>query len=272
MEEENSGMTFWDHLEVLRGVLFKALAIAVIAAIAAFCFKDLLFSIILGPSTPDFILYQGLASLAQKMGLDPSGFTDFHVDLFSATLSAQFMTHMKVAFYMGLIVSMPYILYLLYGFVAPALRKEEKKYTTAVVGWAYILFMAGVLLNYFLIFPLAFRFLGTYQVSADVPNIITLVSYIDMLMTMTLLMGIMFELPVLSWFMARLGVINSSFMKKYRKHAFVVILAIGAVITPTTDVFTLIIVALPIYLLYECSIRLVSRIDRQRERKLQADA
>jgi len=272
MEEELSGMTFWDHLEVLRGVIFKALAIALVAAVAAFCFKGPLFRIILAPSTPDFALYQGMAACAQKLGLNPEGFTDFHVDLFSATLTAQFMTHMKVAFYMGLIVSMPYILFLLYGFVAPALRKEEKKYTTAVVGWAYLLFMCGVLLNYFLIFPLAFRFLGTYQVSDAVPNMITLVSYIDLLMTMTLLMGIMFELPILSWFMAKLGVINAGFMKKYRKHAFVVILIVGAVITPTTDVFTLAVVSLPIYLLYEFSIGLVSRIDRLRARKLQADA
>jgi sec-independent protein translocase protein TatC len=119
--------------------------------------------------------------------------------------------------------------------------------------------MMGVVLNYFIIFPLAFRFLGTYQVSADVPNIITLASYIDMLTTLTLLMGIMFELPILSWFLAKLGMINANFMKQYRRHAFVAILVVGAVITPTTDIFTLLLVAAPIYLLYELSINIVRR-------------
>jgi sec-independent protein translocase protein TatC len=154
---------------------------------------------------------------------------------------------------------MPYVLYELYGFISPALRENEKKHTTAIVTWSYLLFMMGVVLNYFIIFPLAFRFLGTYQVSADVPNIITLASYIDMLTTLTLLMGIMFELPILSWFLAKLGMINANFMKQYRRHAFVAILVVGAVITPTTDIFTLLLVAAPIYLLYELSINIVRR-------------
>jgi sec-independent protein translocase protein TatC len=169
------------------------------------------------------------------------------------------MIHLKIAFYAGLIVAMPYVLYELYGFISPALRENEKKHTTAIVTWSYLLFMMGVVLNYFIIFPLAFRFLGTYQVSADVPNIITLASYIDMLTTLTLLMGIMFELPILSWFLAKLGMINANFMKQYRRHAFVAILVVGAVITPTTDIFTLLLVAAPIYLLYELSINIVRR-------------
>jgi sec-independent protein translocase protein TatC len=169
------------------------------------------------------------------------------------------MIHLKIAFYAGLIVAMPYVLYELYGFISPALRENEKKHTTAIVTWSYLLFMMGVVLNYFIIFPLAFRFLGTYQVSADVPNIITLASYIDMLTTLTLLMGIMFELPILSWFLAKLGLINAGFMKHYRKHAFVAILIVGAVITPTTDIFTLLLIAAPIYLLYELSINIVRR-------------
>lgn len=257
-------MTFWDHLEVLRKVIFRILAVALVAAIAAFCFKDLLFRIILAPGKPDFALYRLLGRVASAFGADASQFAGEEIKMFSATLTTQFMTHLKIAFWFGMMIALPYIIYQLYGFVAPALRQSERKYTVAVIVWSYVLFMAGVLLNYFLIFPLAFRFLGTYQVSADVPNIITLNSYTDMLLTLTVMMGVLFELPIMSWFLAKLGFINAAFMKKYRKHAFVAILVIGAIITPTTDIFTLMVVSVPIYLLYEASIAIV--------KKTQADA
>lgn len=262
--DDSSLMTFWDHLEALRKVLFKIVLIIVIAAIGVFCFKEILFDIILAPSHSDFILYRTLVSIGDTFGLDLKSIQDFHVDLFSTTLTAQFMTHMKIAFYFGLIMAMPYVLYQLYCFVSPALKQIERKYTVGVVTWSYILFMMGVLLNYFVIFPLAFRFLGTYQVSEEIPNVITLDSYTGMLLTLTMMMGILFELPILSWFLAELGLINADFMKKYRRHAFVAILIVGAVITPTTDIFTLMIVSVPIYILYEASISIVGRIDRQR--------
>jgi sec-independent protein translocase protein TatC len=262
--DDSSLMTFWDHLEALRKVLFNVVLIIVIAAIVVFCFKEILFDIILAPSNSDFILYRAVVSIGDIFGLDLKSIQDFNVDLFSTTLTAQFMIHLKIAFYFGLIVAMPYVLYQLYCFVSPALKQIERKYTVGVVTWSYLLFMMGVLLNYFVIFPLAFRFLGTYQVSEEVPNIITLESYTGMLLTLTMMMGILFELPILSWFLAELGLINADFMKKYRRHAFVAILIVGAVITPTTDIFTLMIVSVPIYILYEASISIVGRIDRQR--------
>lgn len=266
--DDNSLMTFWDHLEVLCKVLFNVVMIIVIVAIVIFCFKELLFDIILAPSHSDFILYRAVVSVGDLFGLNLRAILDFQVDLFSTTLTAQFMTHLKIAFYVGLIVAMPYVLYKLYSFIAPALKQIERKYTVGVVTWSYLLFMSGVMLNYFIIFPLAFRFLGTYQVSEEVPNVITLASYTSMLLTLTMMMGILFELPILSWFLAKLGLINGDFMKKYRRQAFVAILIVGAVITPTTDIFTLIIVSVPIYLLYEASISIVKRIDNQREKSL----
>ena len=129
--------------------------------------------------------------------------------------------------------------------------------------WGYLLFMIGVLLNYFLIFPLTFRFLGTYQVSETVVNTITLTSYVDTLMMLSLMMGIVFEIPILSWLFAKLGFLTSSFMKHYRRHAIVIILVIAAIITPTSDVFTLSLVALPMYLLYEISIGVVKGTERK---------
>lgn len=252
-------MTFWDHLDALRDVILRILAVALVGFIAAFALKEPLFRLILAPSTPDFILYRWITAAAGSMGIDASSLQDFQVDLFSTTLTAQFMIHMKMAFYISMVVILPYSLYLIFGFVAPALRENEKRSSTKVVAWSYILFMTGIVLNYLVIFPLAFRFLGTYQVSDAIPNIITLESYTDLLITLTLLMGILFELPILAWFLGRLGVIDAAFMKKYRRHAIVVIMIIAAVITPTTDVFTLTIVTLPIYLLYEASIMIVRK-------------
>jgi len=250
-------MTFWDHLDALRDVILRILAVALVGFIAAFCFKEPLFRLILAPSSPDFILYRWITAVAGSMGIDAAAIQDFSVDLFSTTLTAQFMIHMKMAFYVSVVIIMPYILYLLFGFVSPALHADERRSSTKVIVWSYILFMAGIILDYLIIFPLAFRFLGTYQVSPDIPNVITLESYTDLLITLTLLMGILFELPILAWFLGKLGLIDSAFMKKYRRHAIVVILIIAAVITPTTDVFTLTIVTLPIYLLYELSIAIV---------------
>lgn len=252
-------MTFWDHLDALRDVILRILAVALVGFIAAFALKEPLFRLILAPSTPDFILYRWITAAAGSMGIDASALQDFQVDLFSTTLTAQFMIHMKMAFYISMVAILPYSLYLIFGFVAPALHENEKRSSTKVVVWSYILFMTGIVLNYLIIFPLAFRFLGTYQVSDAIPNIITLESYTDLLITLTLLMGILFELPILAWFLGRLGIIDAAFMKKYRRHAIVVIMIIAAVITPTTDVFTLTIVTLPIYLLYEVSIMIVRK-------------
>lgn len=259
---EDRPMTFWDHLEALRGVLLRILAVAMVGFIAVFCFKEPLFKVILAPSTSDFIFYRAIAALGESWGFDASGLADFNVDLFSATMTAQFMIHMKMAFYASLIIILPYILYLLFGFISPALHADERRHSTGVIVWSYVLFMLGTVIDYFIIFPLAFRFLGTYQVSEAIPNMITLESYTDMLVTLTLMMGILFELPVLAWFLGRIGLITPEFMKKYRRHAVVVILIIAAVITPTTDVVTLLVVSLPIYLLYEVSIGIVRRTIR----------
>lgn len=258
---DDKPMTFWDHLDALRDVIIRILAVALVAFIAAFCFKEPLFRLILAPSHSDFVFYRWIAVISEWLGFNASGLQEFHVELFSTVLTAQFMIHMKMAFYVGLVIVLPYILYMLYGFVAPALHANERESSTKVLVWSYLLFMMGVAIDYFIVFPLAFRFLGTYQVSADIPNVITLESYTDTLITLSLMMGILFELPVLSWFLARLGVIDAMFMKKYRRHAVVAILIVAAVITPTTDVFTLMVVSLPIYLLYELSIGIVRRIN-----------
>lgn len=217
---------------------------------AAFCFKDWLFEAVLAPSRSDFITYRLLARL--------TGFhDDFNVALFNPELAQQFLIHMRMSFWAGVVVTSPYLLYLLLRFVSPGLYARERRYLVRAVGGGYLMFLAGIALNYFILFPLTFRFLGTYQVSSDVPNQIALASYVGIMLMLCLVMGIVFELPVLCWLLAKIGLLKPEFMTRYRRHAIVIILILAAVITPTGDPFTLFIVALPIYLLYEFSVLLV---------------
>jgi sec-independent protein translocase protein TatC len=246
MGESNAdGATFWDHLDELRFVIIR-MAIAVIAVSGvAFAFKDLLFSIVLAPSLSDFFLFRWLKA-------EP-----FNLQLMNTQLTEQFMIHVRVAIYAGILIVSPYILYLLFGFVSPALYQNEKRYGKAVVFSAYVMFFVGTALNYFLIFPLTVRFLGTYQVSGSVANMLTISNYVDTMISMNLLMGLVFELPVVCWLAGKMNLIRRSQMRKFRRHAIVAILIVAAIITPTTDMLTLIVVSLPIWLLYEVSILLV---------------
>ena len=246
---ETPTMTFWDHLDELRSVIIRTMVVTVVAAAVAFCLKEQLFDIVLAPRSSDFITYR-------LMGVEP-----FSIHLMNTGLTEQFMIHLKTAMYAGVLVALPYIVYLLFGFISPALYDNERKYATLLCTSGYLMFMLGTLLNYFLIFPLTVKFLGTYQVSPDVANMLTLQSYMDTMLMMNLVMGIIFELPVVSWILGRMGLINAQMMRAMRRHAVVAILVIAAIITPTTDAFTLFIVALPIWLLYELSIFIVKSSD-----------
>ena len=241
----DGGMTFWDHLDELRGVIIRSLLVTAVAAAVAFCLKDELFAIVLAPRSGDFITYR-------LLGVGP-----FSISLMNTGLTEQFMVHLRTACYAGVLVALPYIIYVLFGFVAPALYDNERRYATLLCGSGYLMFMLGTVINYLLIFPLTVRFLGTYQVSPDVANMLTLQSYMDTLLTMSLVMGIVFELPVVSWILGRMGLVNAQMMRSMRRHAIVAILIVAAIITPTTDAFTLFVVALPIWLLYELSILIV---------------
>ena len=221
------------------------LCAVVLFGIIAFLLKDVLFSVVLAPRSSDFITYRLL------------GTEDFSIHLMNIGLTEQFMIHMKTAIYAGLLVASPYILYELFRFVSPGLYANERHYAVWIVGAAYLMFLVGTLVNYFVVFPFTVRFLGTYQVSPDVANMLTLQSYIDTLLGMSLVMGVVFELPVVCALMGRMGLINGQMMSTYRRHALVAILIVAAIITPTTDAFTLFVVALPIYLLYELSILIV---------------
>lgn len=262
MSNKTETGSFWDHLDELRNVLIKIALVAILFGIVAFCFKDFLFEIVFAPKKDDFITYK----LLNKIGDIFSGTNteSFSVSLINTSLAQQFIVHMKTAFCFGILCASPYIIYQLFRFVSPALYEEEKEYAVQVVGSGYLMFIIGVLLGYLLIFPLTFRFLGTYQVSEEVANMISLDSYMSTLFLICIAMGIVFELPVVSWLFAKMGLLSSSFMKKYRKHSIVVILLVAAIITPTSDIFTLLAVSTPMYLLYEISILIVGITEKKR--------
>lgn len=244
-------LTFWDHLDELRSSLFRMLGVTVLFGIIAFVLKDELFAIVLAPRSSDFLTYRLL------------GVEDFQLHLMNTGLTEQFMIHMRTAMYAGLLVASPYILYELFRFVSPGLYQNERRYAVWIVGAAYLMFLIGTLVNYLVVFPFTVRFLGTYQVSPDVANMLTLQSYVDTLLGMSLVMGVVFELPVVCGLMGKMGLINGHLMAQYRRHALVAILIVAAIITPTTDAFTLFVVAVPIYLLYELSILIVKIITKQ---------
>ena len=241
----NSYASFWDHLDELRSRIIKMLLAVVAMSVIAFLLKEPLFRMVLAPSNGGFVTYRIL------------GVPDFSIHLINTGLTEQFMVHMRTSLYMGLLAASPYIIYELFCFVAPGLYAHERRYAMWLVGSSYLMFILGTLLNYFLVFPLTVRFLGTYQVSPNVTNMLTLQSYIDTLISMSFLMGVLFELPVVCWLMGRMGIINSRMMSTYRRHAIVAILVLAAIVTPTTDVFTLFVVALPIWMLYELSVLIV---------------
>lgn len=258
MSEREVG-SFWDHLEVFRKVLFRCLIAWTIGFVAAFCFKEVLFNLLFAPSTDSFISYRGLAWLCEKTGWHSLCPGSFEAQFINTELAAQFMTHIKVALWAGVVVVSPYILVQLYGFIAPALYDKEKRHAAPIIIWGTVLFLLGVLMNYFIIFPFAFRFLNNYQVYAEVHNQISLSSYISNLIMLSLLMGILFEIPIVNYLLAKAGLIQAETLKKYRRHAIVGIAIVAAIITPTGDAVTLTLVTLPIYMLYEASILIVKK-------------
>lgn len=263
MATDTDRQSFWEHFDVLRAAVMKSLLVAAVFGIVAFCFKEQLFAVILAPKDADFVTYRLLYALSGLVTESDS--PDFLVKLINTGLAEQFIIHMKAALCTGILCASPYILYQLFRFVSPALYVNERKYVMRVVGGGYAMFVFGLAVSYFLIFPLTFRFFGTYQVSGEVENMIALQSYISTLMTMSLAMGLVFEIPILSWLFAKLGFLSADFMRKYRKHAIVVILVVAAIITPTSDVFTLSLVALPMWLLYEISILIVKNTRKKNE-------
>ena len=261
MTTDKGLMTFGDHLEVLRRMLMRILTVTLLCAAVIFVFKDITFSILLSPGECDFCTYRWIEQIMRYF--DPTfAFTQFHIDLIATELSSQFMTHITTSIYLALLCTSPYILLEIFRFISPALYKEEKKYSRHIFFIIYFLFAFGVLISYFVLFPISFRFLGTYSVADKINSTITLDSYISTFTTLTFLMGLVFQLPIIAYILGRMGLINSSLLKRYRRHAILIICVTGAFITPP-DIITLILVAIPLYMLYEISIKVIQRTEHK---------
>lgn len=254
-------LTFGGHLEILRKMLFRILGVAGALAMLVFCIKDITFSLLLAPSEYDFCTYRWIERCIQMLGVSDFHFDHFYVDLIATDLSSQFMTHITTSCYLGILGASPYVMYELFKFVSPALYEHERRYSVPIVCVIYLLFLLGVLMCYFVLFPISFRFLGTYSVAERVHSNITLDSYIGTFTTLTLVMGAVFQLPIISFVLAKMGFIDSSMLSQYRKHALIVIALVAAIITPP-DVMTLVLVTIPLYLLYEVSIKVVKMVKR----------
>ena len=255
VESNDELLTFGGHLEVFRRMLFRILVVAGVLTIIVFCFKETTWRLLLAPSEWNFVTYRWIEQFIQQWDAD-FHFQEWHVDLIATDLSSQFMTHISTAVYLGLLGSSPYILYELFKFVSPALYENERRYSVQVVFIIYLLFIVGVLMSYYVLFPISFRFLGTYSVAERIHSTITLDSYVTTFVSLTLVMGLVFQLPVIAFALAKFGIITSEMLSKYRKHAVIVIATVSAIITPP-DIMTLILVAIPLYLLYEVSIRVI---------------
>lgn len=254
--EESNLLTFGGHLEVFRRMLFRILGVAGAIAAIVFCFKEQTWQLLLAPGEWDFVTYRWIERLMQNAGIPGFHFEEYHVDLIATELSSQFMTHIATAIYLGLLGALPYVLYELFRFISPALYEHERRYSVRIICVIYLLFILGVLMSYYILFPISFRFLGTYSVAEKVHSSITLDSYVSTFTTLTLVMGVVFQLPVIAFSLAKMGILSSGMLAQYRKHAFLLIMLVAAIITPP-DLMTLILVTIPLYLLYEFSIRVV---------------
>ena len=225
--------SFWDHLDELRSVLIRCVVAWALCTAGMFCLRDYLFDFLFAPAKP------------------------YGVEFINIQLAAQFTTHLEVAALAGLVIAFPFVVWQLYGFVAPALYRNEKRAAGWIIGGGTLFFFAGLALNYFVIFPFVFHFLITYQVHPEVVNQISLTSYVSTLLILSLVMGVLFEMPMVAWALAKAGLLHVETLRKYRRHALVGLMILAAVITPTGDAFTLLLVTLPLYILYEISIVVV---------------
>lgn len=258
---DSGHMSFWSHLDTLRGVFMRIAAIFVVAAVASFCVMPRVFdTVILAPCHDSFPLYRLLDAIAAGNPLFPAGLAEpFDLQLASLQLTSQFVTHMTASCWLAAIVTFPMAIYLLWGFVSPALYDHERRGIRRAFVFGNLMFYLGVATAYWLVFPLAVRFLATYQLSPGITAIVSLDSYMETLFTLVLLMGIVFELPLVAWLLGKMGLLTRRFFSRFRRHAVVALLIVAGLVTPTGDPFTMLAVFIPIYALWELSARLVPR-------------
>jgi sec-independent protein translocase protein TatC len=267
---EKAEMSFLEHLEALRWHLMRAVIAIITLAIVLFFYREIVFDhFLFAPKHPDFWTYRMLCLLSDYLDMgDALCIKELPFELINTELSGQFTMHIWVSFVAGFILASPYVLWEIWRFIKPALHDKERKYSRGVVFFSSLLFFAGVLFGYYVIVPLSINFLGSYQVSSDVKNMIAMDSFVSTVTTITFASGIVFELPIVIYFLTQIGLMTPQFMRTYRKHATVIILIVAAIITPSPDVTSQLLVAIPLYLLYELSIFVSMYVVKKAEREL----
>jgi len=256
-DEESSSMSLIEHLEELRKILFKIIIYILVCFVIIFVFKDFVFSkIILAPREPWFFTNSFLLKLSQALNIKEIAINTSPLKLINVTLAGQFSAHLLVSLIGAIIVSFPLILRQIWLYISPALYPHEKKSIRSFVGVCSFLFIVGIAFGYYIIVPLSVNFLGNYQVSESVENTVTLMSYVSAVSVLTLAMGLVFQLPILILSLSRMNIVSASFLRKNRKIAFIIIMIISAIITPP-DFFSLLLVTIPLYSLYEICIRII---------------
>lgn len=268
--QDEKEMSFLDHLEELRWHIIRALIAVVVFTVAAFVAKSFVIdTLILGPSRPEFWSYRKLCELAALLDTPALCIDTLSFELVSRKLSSQFMTHVSVSFVVGLIVGFPYLFWEIWRFVRPGLHPRERRASRGATFSVSLLFILGVLFGYFVIAPISVRFFASYEISESLENLFDLSSYISTVTMIVLGSGLLFQLPVVVFFLTKAGLVSAALMRKYRKHAIIVILALGAIITPP-DPFSQVLIALPLMLLYQLSIFIARRIEKREAKLLKA--
>lgn len=267
--DPNSDMSFVDHLEALRWHLIRASLVIVTLSLVAFAYKDILFNdIIFGPKRIDFWTYRMLCELSTKYNLSADlCIQKINFSIMNNTMAGQFNLHLTGSFIAGFILGFPYLLWELWRFIRPGLHKSERRNATGLIFYGTFLFMLGILFGYFIITPMSVNFLGSYVISDEIINQITLDSYLSTVAMLTLATGLVFELPIVIYFLSKMGIMTPKFMRGNRRIALFLIVLLAAFITPTPDVPTLMLVAIPLYLLFEISIFVSASVERKKKKE-----
>lgn len=268
-KEDKAEMSFIDHLEDLRWHVIRSVIAIIIGAILVFTFiREIVTNIIFAPTRADFISAQWLCKLGHKIGIGETlCFPEVHARFLETQMTGQFISSFTLAFIGGFIIAFPYVFWEFWKFVRPALSEKEKKKTRGVIFWVSLLFFTGVLFGYYILTPFMVNFYFNYKLSDQIVIMPSFSDYLENLIYTTVGIGVLFQMPLLVMVLAKIGILKASFLKKYRRHAFVIILIAAAIITPSTDPFSLTIVTIPLYLLFEASIIVAARINKRQDKE-----
>ena len=266
-KEAKAEMSFLDHLETLRWHIIKAVTSVFVFACVAYGYSDYVWSIIFAPNSPDFWTSRMIIKLNNYFGINSKGLNSHPLNLINFEMSGQFMVDVWTAIIVGFIVAFPYVVYQFWSFVKPALYEKERRHASGAVVVMSALFLIGILFGYYLIVPFSIDWLGSYSISSKVANQINILSYISTVTSIIISGGVAFELPIVIYFLSKIGLLTPKFLRKYRRHAYVLLLILAAIITPP-DIVSQMIVSIPLILLYEISIFISARVDRVHRRKL----